>query len=129
MKIPFLIPIFVFSSLTAILNFIATKLYLYWAIFWFDSPTHFMGGFISSLIFWSAVLYLNNENIKSNPRIYTILAVLFIGIAWEIFELFFRLTSLYSHEFFIDTFSDIIFDIFGGLFAYYYLVRPNYVGK
>ena len=48
-------------------------------------------------------------------------SIVFVGIAWEIYELYFEMTSFSDGmNYYIDTSSDLFLDIVGALFGVWY---------
>jgi len=83
-------------------------------------PMHFLGGVWLGLIFiW--FFKLNEIRIKVILKI--ILCVLLVGILWEFFE---NIVNSYTTQNIfnvLDTISDILFDLSGGLFSIFYFLR------
>ncbi len=109
-----------------ILNYLAGKFYWYSAIWYFDIIMHFLGGLwagLASIWFFSRISDSFSDSLSSisfNIVLKILLGVLVIGIAWEIFELYF-INHIASNPFdLLDTISDIFFDLSGGLFAILY---------
>jgi len=89
---------------------------------------HFLGGFwVSTVVF----LFWNHYFSASTTgwlKIVTIILVwtFLIGIAWEIFELYFEVTSFSDGlAYWRDTASDLSMDIIGGIFGSLYSIRLN----
>lgn len=111
--------------LLAVLNGLAYKYYWYWRHVWADVPMHFLGGLaFGSLAVWFA----------GGRRIFWPLlgVLLLVGIGWELFEFKFSHFLPYKVVFktlpiwergAADTFSDILFDVLGGLLAFSWLGR------
>jgi len=100
-----------------VLNFIATKLYWYSSIWWFDMPMHFLGGFwIGLALLW--LLPIDEPSVKQVFKI--MFGVLLIGTAWELFEIV--VNNIFAQNPFdlIDTTSDILFDVSGGFASIVY---------
>lgn len=106
------------------LNFLASRFYWYTSIWWFDMPMHFLGGvflaFIGMLIFRAfgfSGLYKN---------IFFVLGfIVIIGLFWEFFEVGvdkFILYKSYNNINMLDTLSDLVFDIAGGLTGILYVI-------
>ena len=97
-----------------LLNYLAMKFYWYSSIWYLDMPMHFLGGVWLGLIFiW--FFKLNEIRIKVILKI--ILCVLLVGILWEFFE---NIVNSYTTQNIfnvLDTISDILFDLSGGLFS------------
>lgn len=105
------------------LHIIATGLYLYWTVGWFDNLMHFLGGFcIGLLSIW--VIYLSGiksrlgiESPSVKKAILTsVVAVIIIGIGWEIFEYANGLTES-TESYPLDVLHDLISDILGSILA------------
>lgn len=129
--------LFVFlASLTFFIFFIdifANKFYWYYSIWYFDMPMHFLGGFLSGLIF---IFILSSKSFTHSSYraliLKILLGVLIIGISWEIFE--FSANTLFVKNLFLvnrlDSISDIFFDLAGGIGAIiYYLKRIVFVSE
>ena len=83
-------------------------------------PMHFLGGFWLGLVV-IYLFFLKNDISKSVFKILFI--VLFLGIGWEIFEIVVNNYVTQNHFNYIDTISDISFDIAGGLAAVLYYLK------
>lgn len=83
-------------------------------------PMHFMGGFFIGLL-WMFVFPPKDLSFKSILKI--ILGVLFIGILWEVFEVFLNNYTVQNPFDMIDTLSDIFFDFVGGIFSFFYFSK------
>ena len=107
-----------------ILNSLAMKFFWYYTVWWFDMPMHFLGGVFISLL---AMFLLNKKLFKFNYRFifYTFLSVLLVGVLWEIFEYALEIFVSHQPQIILDTFSDIFFDMAGGLFGIIYFVGYN----
>ena len=100
-------------------NFLTTKFYWYYSIWWFDIVMHFLGGFWVGLFF--VFLFLRKGNI---PKfVYIIFLSLFIGVLWEAFE-FWMHNIIAGIPFSItDPLSDILFDLVGACLAVFYFSK------
>ncbi|MBU0612342.1 hypothetical protein KKA39_02990 [Patescibacteria group bacterium] len=93
------------------LNYIATGFYWYFSIWYFDMLMHFLGGFWAGL----AVIYvLSSQELDFKLIIKVFLGVLLIGFLWEVFEVSVDKTISQNPFNFLDTVSDIFFDLAGG---------------
>ncbi len=102
-----------------LLNYLAMEFFWYSSIWYFDMPMHFLGGIwlgLASIYLFS----LKDISLKSILKIFFI--VLLIGIGWEIFEIFIKFVTQNSFDF-LDTMSDLSFDVLGGLFAILYFTK------
>ena len=112
------------------LHLIASDLYWYYSIWWFDMPMHFLGGmFIGMMALW---LFCMPNSIKSgSPQtvfkvfLVTLTLGLVVGFFWEFFE--YGVGHLFSVDLgnTLDSTSDLFFDIAGSQAAalYFFLFR------
>jgi len=102
-----------------ILHLLAINLFLYWDIVWFDVLMHFLGGvWIALLGFWVMAFFTHqNEFSLKNIVLISLTFSLGIGILWEVFEYTAGLTFVAGQDVWLDTFSDLFFDILGGSVA------------
>lgn len=104
---------------------IGLKLKLFWSTPWIDSPSHFIGGLLSSLI----VVFLISYSVKllstsRRKKIYLVLlGSLIIGVFWEIFELALSMTNVHDSGYYLDTISDLFFDCLGAFVGITYFFR------
>lgn len=108
---------FVFSFL-AIVNLLSMKFYWYQAIWWFDMPMHFLGGFAVLLV----ISYLFYSKLQFDFSLYRkiillLLGAIFVGILWELFEYIFNNIIAGVPWDMIDTLSDIFWDTAGAVCA------------
>lgn len=119
-------------KLTALLYIITTlhlsALYFfwYWSIWWFDILVHFLGGvWIGGMAL--LIFFLGKSDTKllktSSAYILSVVAVLVIGVLWEVFEFSLDTFIIFQTNDISDTISDIGADIAGGVFASLYIVR------
>ena len=107
--------IFIFFS-----NYLALKFYWYYTIWYSDMVMHFLGGFWLGLV----VVYIDSPKKLSLTSVFRILIFVFlIGLSWEVFEIFTynNITNIPLNI--LDTSSDILFDLAGGLYAIFYFFR------
>jgi len=119
-----------------IIHVTAFYFHLYLELWWIDMLMHFLGGawvasFILWLIFFSDLLNLNQKNSLSNFLLTSFGAVLLVGIGWEIFEFkarlsFFSPLTLSVRGYWMDTISDLILDLFGGIIMSLYFYRIHH---
>ena len=119
--------------LIGIIHVAAYYFHLYLELWWIDMLMHFLGGtwtaaFVLWLIFFSNLLNLNQKNNLPNFLITTFCTVLLVGIGWEIFEFkaglsFFSPLTLSARWYWMDTISDLILDLIGGIFMSLYFYR------
>jgi hypothetical protein len=113
-------------------NWVGTELYLYWSIWWYDIPMHFMGGlWVALVVAWVYAFRVNINQKKFSSYVWVVIGgTLVVGIAWELYELCIDATSLADGIHYItDTASDIIMDtagaIVGALYTYKFFARND----
>jgi len=110
----------------ALITFGALKFYWYQAIWWFDMPMHFLGGVVALLL----SVYLLYSWISSKTFlkrfIIAIIAVLIIGVCWEIFEYIFNNIIAGIQFDLLDTLSDIFFDTLGAIAGFFLCYNKKY---
>lgn len=104
--------------LIAFLQLLATRYFLYFELWWFDIPMHFLGGlFIGSAFLWAWRFEpIVKRMTPLSMFMSAFLATLTIGIAWEIFE--YVTDSYAAANYTLDTALDLLMDIFGMAAAY-----------
>ena len=113
------VEIIIVGILVSLLNKLALAWSLYWTTDWFDIIMHFLGGFLIAMI---ALLIISRLNLIA-PKvaqnfILIVGGALFIGISWELFELFTGMTNVYLDK--LDTALDLVMDTIGAVSAFYY---------
>ena len=109
---------------TFILNSIGVWLSLYSILWWYDIPMHFLGGLFTNLLIISIFLRFKKTNNISviNLVIMSLIITLLIGLLWEGYEIFWDIFAGKKHIF-IDSLSDIFFDLAGGVEAVFIYLR------
>jgi len=102
-----------------VINFLANKFYWYYSVWYLDMIMHFLGGFWLGLLF----LYFSSIQKDLNSIVRILLFVLFIGIGWEIYEVLVNDIFARNPFNFLDTISDIFFDLSGGACAILYYFK------
>ncbi len=122
----FLKELFFSSVIVACLHLLALIYHLYWTIDWYDIPMHFLGGFtigiLAVFIFFTSLYIPSTSKLKDNRVIlfmFTIGFTLIVGLAWEVWELFFRLTDVFTDQ--LDTVVDLVMDFCGSVTAFLYV--------
>ncbi|MEO8637524.1 MAG: hypothetical protein ABI430_01325 [Candidatus Taylorbacteria bacterium] len=121
--------IFVLIVCIVVLHFSALVFYLYWSIWWYDEVVHYLGGVwiaLASLwlFFFSGYVHLK-ANRSAQILAMVVIFALTIGVLWELFEFLFGESFIVSN-YEIDTLSDLLMDIAGGLSGYLYFVFRKY---
>ena len=94
--------------------------HLFYSIMWFDMVMHFLGGFSVSM-FALLILIIKRKNFSYGQMLFWGVTSAFVfGIIWELFELYFGMTYLYSHDYIGDNGMDVTMDVTGGLLAVWY---------
>ena len=101
-------------AIVSVTHVVATLYALYWHYIWLDLPVHFMGGMWAALVFaWIALL---RSWKYADSFAVTLVFVLAVSIAWELFELFVGVPR--EANFAFDTSLDLTMDITGGVIGY-----------
>ena len=101
-------------------NFLANRFFWYYSIWYFDMIMHFLGGFWIGL----ASVYLFSHKNSFQKLVFKILSVVFlIGVGWEIFEIIVNNITTQTSFDYLDTISDIFFDLSGGALAIFYFYK------
>ena len=109
-----------------LVNFFANKFYWYSSIWYFDMIMHFLGGFWVGLAYFYIFLL---QNMSSRLIFKILFSVLIIGVGWEVYEILVNDILAQNPFNYIDTVSDLFFDLFGGLCAILYLWIPLEIKK
>ena len=115
-----LIRLILIIFLIFLLSYLAMEFYWYSSIWYLDMPMHFLGGFWLGLIV-IYLFFLKDDVFKSIFKI--LFFVSSIGIGWEIFEIVVNNYVTQNYFNYLDTISDIFFDLSGGLFAILYFLK------
>ncbi len=101
---------------------------LFWIFWWFDMPMHFLGGlFVGFLILYVAPKFYNVEHTK--VFLLFLLASFVVGLGWEIFEASMDVLFKSTHTNWLDSLSDLGFDLAGSIFAYLLLLKSYPIRK
>ncbi len=88
---------------------------------------HLLGGFwiglVSIWFFGESLKFQRESKIFSVATFKILLSVFFIGIGWEIFEIFVNDVIAQNAFNYLDTISDVFFDLIGGALAILYFFR------
>ena len=120
MKSPLFASAFFALLLVGVTNLVGIFFHLFYTINWFDMGMHFLGGFfvaVSTL----AILTRHTSNFSYGQLLaWGLVSACILGILWELFELYFHITSLQSPSYIGDNGMDLTMDVFGGLLAVLY---------
>lgn len=105
-----------------IANFLATELYWYSLIWYFDMIMHFLGGLWVGLFFFYVFSYIESVPKFLILAFEVLIATLVIGLLWELYEYVLNVISLTPWDI-IDTSSDVFFDLFGSFVSIFYFLK------
>jgi hypothetical protein len=108
----------------ASLHILALEFFLYWLYPLFDVFMHFLGGVfigLSSLWLFFESGYIKLNKSSKNVIIVVGVSIFFVGIGWEIFEIFAGIPI--EENFKLDTAVDLIMDVLGAFIAYFIFIR------
>ncbi len=122
---------FLLLLFVGIIAVISDFFYLYTSFWWLDTVVHFISGMtvaMASVLVWD--FHYKKITGTTKSLIIGFVGAAIIGIIWEIFELHFGITSLaQGMYYFVDTTSDLLMDVcgglFGGLYAHLVLTRSS----
>lgn len=103
---------------TFVFNTLGVWLSLYSILWWYDMPLHFFGGLFIGLLSISLLLRFKSFITFSLLRsTLVIVGLVFVfGVSWELYEVIFDIIAG-RPQVLLDSFSDICFDLAGGLQA------------
>lgn len=108
----------------AVLHLLAVIFYLYWQWGEFDSLMHFLGGLWVSLTFlwlyFFSGIFQPAQRTLSRFIFISTLGLIFVAVAWEIFELLAKVTFVYWKDYFSDTALDFVMDFLGSIAGAFY---------
>lgn len=102
------------------INYVAMKFYWYSAIWYFDMPMHFLGGFWLGL---ALIWFFSVREFSPKSILKIILGALLIGILWELFEILIDKSIAQNPFNILDTISDMCFDLAGGGLSIIYFFK------
>ncbi|HBB56591.1 TPA: hypothetical protein DEW47_01765 [Patescibacteria group bacterium] len=125
-----------------VLHAVATYTSLYWRILWFDTPMHFLGGFVVGLgaVWW--MFFRDKFSLPKNlPWFYSLILILgvvaLVGVLWEFYE--FAVDRFITRKEYInltqggiiDNMKDLFMDLSGGLLVVLAFLheRKKHIGK
>lgn len=111
------------ALLVAFLHALAGRYSLYWQVWWFDIPMHFLGGVvIAGFVFWLFEFEVPVRLQRALPRFVVVATVsAFFYLLWEVFE---YVADIYGAvDWAADTALDLAMDGAGFVVAYAGLSR------
>lgn len=107
---------------------IANLFGLFWIFWWFDMPMHFLGGiFVGFLVVYSVPSFFYKKNVHT--FFIFLLVSLIIGLGWEFFEASMDILFKSKHTNFLDSLSDLSFDLAGSIVSYLLLLKSYPIRK
>lgn len=103
------------------LHLLAIDFHFYWTLKYFDSLLHFLAGV--AVGFGGIWFALGNKNTLNSQEMLrsALVAIVIVGVVWEIFELVGSITSFSDGMYYItDTTSDLVLDVLGSFVAVIY---------
>lgn len=105
----------------AVVQIFAESYHWYWLMRWLDMPMHFAGGlWVAGVVLWwrffSGKFALAPLTIRP-LFIWAVMGAVGIGVLWEVYEAGVSYLTVGHMNDIFDTFSDLVFDILGGLTA------------
>jgi hypothetical protein len=113
----YLLPLFVTSLTVLFLHLKGIDNEFYWSYWWYDIPMHLLGGIVVALVY--AWLQMSFPKIPQVSWKSILVAIIFVGVAWEVWELFVGDTVLSDDGYFLDTIKDLFDDIIGAFITYF----------
>ncbi len=104
----------------AVVHFFAMKFFLYWKYDWFDIPMHAFGGLCVALGFSILPFLRISLPSRYGTLIVYLLAVVLVGILWEIFEVATGIATV-DQYYWDDTSLDLVMDVVGGTIGYFFV--------
>ncbi len=108
---------FILLIAIGVMSFLDSQLYLTWIYWWFDMVMHFSaGGVIGMATVLYCIYFSRFLDNKIKIILLSALAGLVVGIAWELFELYFDMTTFKEGFAYItDTLTDLSLDMLGAI--------------
>ncbi len=104
-------------AVLATTHYMSLHFYLYWLFPWIDNVSHSLGG-TSVALGWFTLRDFLPKIPKRWLRFWpTIFVVMTVAVAWEVFEVLIGV-SVFEEGYVVDTVSDLLFDLIGGLVGY-----------
>jgi hypothetical protein len=107
------------GGLLIVLNEVALFLNLFWTLWWLDLVFHYIGGLAVGGLAVGFFVKRDMDFWKAASVI--LLTTVAVALLWESYELIFRET--YTQEYVVDTITDIILGVAGGISALYSVPR------
>jgi len=106
------------AIMLAVFHYLFLELHLYWLYLWLDIPVHFLGGVTVALGYLTLLGLFPKLADKHFTLARTLVFVLLVASAWEIFELTIGV-QFEEGTYVDDTTLDIIMGVLGGIAGYF----------
>ena len=108
------------------LHLLALYFHWYWMFWWYDILLHFLGGlWLGGTTLWF-LQYVRQQPVgRIEQYILPVVAVVIIGLGWELFEFSLDTFIIFRTNDIIDTMSDLGMDVVGSLTASLIMIK-NY---
>lgn len=116
--------IFLLALAIVVLDSFGKFFSLYWSVWWFDIFMHFLGGAWVGLVLIALSRFAPaqiKKLIPAHKASHYFIAVLAVGIGWEIYEIFAGLVKT-PEPYYLDTLIDLVMDMLGA-----FVVRKMFV--
>jgi hypothetical protein len=111
-----------FGVFLLILNQTALYLNLFWALWWLDVLFHVVGGFAVGCFVLSLFVVRGSAFWDAVRTVF--LVTLLVALVWEFYEIIlYKEFAIGTYEHAIDTFTDVLFGLAGGLIALFFVPR------
>ncbi len=129
---PFPFSLIVLVALIA-LHLISSYFSWYWSYPWVALIVHILGGLWIGLIFLWFAAYLNQINsmieYKTKSLLIALVSSALFGILWELVENLANITFINDAGYGLNTATDILMDVIGGILAYLYFIKRSKTKK
>ena len=115
------------AGMMSVIHYLALEMALYWHFWWFDIPMHFLGGAVVALgtfVLYDFSLPLPRRWLRPIP---VLSVVLIVALIWEYYEVLIGIPIELDHE--LDTVTDIVMGLIGGISGYYVGRAVNSLGS
>lgn len=124
------IPAFIVLVIIGVLHFLGTYQHLYFIFPLYDVPAHFFGGLWAGLtaVWFLKVFFKDTRKSFTFSLVWTLSAVLFFAVVWEMFELYSGIANPYiltvvGISYWADTAKDLAMGLLGGVAAFLFTRR------
>ncbi len=109
-------PSFVLLVVVAALHWIASDLFYYWTVPWFDIMMHFLGGaWVALAALWLLEMPFSRFFKARMSLVSVVLLTIVVGVLWEVYEIIFRFSDPAMAGYAADTLLDLVMDTLGAV--------------